>query len=221
MMIRVRMRMAFNGSTITLSIWEQRDSRPTPGLALKTRSNCSRNRGYRYASWNASVGKITWRLLLSSKSREQKKLAPSFPSAKLISANVWAMVDFPVPARPFSQNTRWSCSSFNQCSSYKRTSPLVPLRHPCLFPERYPASSVRDIPFRRWRSASPYSQVTTIGQIIKERYSLSVDSSRRRSLVVTKSEVNVRHDEGESFESADPIAYQGITNVFHQTVKLL
>ena len=46
------------------------------------------------------------RLLLSLKSREQKKLAPSIPSAKLISANVWAIADFPVPANPFSQKIR-------------------------------------------------------------------------------------------------------------------
>jgi hypothetical protein len=36
-------------------------------------------------------------LLRSAKSREQKKLAPSFPSANVISANVWAMADFPGP----------------------------------------------------------------------------------------------------------------------------
>jgi hypothetical protein len=63
-------------------------------LALKTRSNLSLNWEYRYASWNASVGKIAWRLLLSSKSDERKKLTPGFPSAKPISANVWAMVGF-------------------------------------------------------------------------------------------------------------------------------
>ena len=29
--------------------------------------------------------------------REQKKLAPSFPLSKVVSANDWEMVDFPVP----------------------------------------------------------------------------------------------------------------------------
>jgi hypothetical protein len=42
-------------------------------------------------------GRLSGRLFRSSKSREQKKLAPSFPSANVISANVWAMVDFPCP----------------------------------------------------------------------------------------------------------------------------
>jgi hypothetical protein len=63
-------------------------------LALKTQSNLSLNWEYRYASLNASVGKIAWRLLLSPKAGERKKLTPSFPSAKLVSVNVWAMVGF-------------------------------------------------------------------------------------------------------------------------------
>ena len=78
-------------------------------------------------------------LLLSSKSREQKKLVPSLPSAKVISANVCVMVDFLVPARPLSQKTCWPSSFSCQSSSCCRTSPLVPLRHPRLFPERWPA----------------------------------------------------------------------------------
>jgi hypothetical protein len=43
------------------------------------------------------------RLLLSSKSREQKNVAPSLPSANILSEIVWAMVVFPVPATPFNQ----------------------------------------------------------------------------------------------------------------------
>ena len=43
------------------------------------------------------------RLLRSKKSREQKKDAPSFPSEKILSEIVWAMVVFPVPASPFNQ----------------------------------------------------------------------------------------------------------------------
>jgi hypothetical protein len=46
---------------------------------------------------------MNWRLLRSKKSREQKKEAPSFPAAKVLSAIVCAMVLFPVPANPFSQ----------------------------------------------------------------------------------------------------------------------
>ena len=127
------------------------------GLALKTWTNCSQKRGYWYASWNASVGNITWRLLLPSKSYEQKKLAPRLPSAKLISANFWAMVDFPVPTRPLSQKIGWSHSPFSQFSSFRRMSPLVPLRHPCLFPEQYLASSLWGILPRRLWFTSPYS----------------------------------------------------------------
>jgi len=63
------------------------------------------NLGYLCASWTAMVGKMDWRLLLSSKSREQKKEAPSCPPAKVLSAIVCAMVLFPVPANPFSQHT--------------------------------------------------------------------------------------------------------------------
>jgi len=65
--------------------------------------NADQNLGYLHASWTASVGKMKWRLLLSSKSREQKKEAPSWPSAKTLSAIVCAMVLFPVPTSPFSQ----------------------------------------------------------------------------------------------------------------------
>ena len=49
------------------------------------------------------VGKISLRLLRSSKSREQKKEAPSRPAANILSATVRAIVLFPVPASPFNQ----------------------------------------------------------------------------------------------------------------------
>jgi len=45
--ISVRIRAAFNGPTMVLSIWEQRDFRPVLGLALRTRSNFPRNGRYR------------------------------------------------------------------------------------------------------------------------------------------------------------------------------
>ena len=136
MIMRVGMLAALSGPTMSFSICEQSDSCPTLGCVFKTQSNSFRKSGSWWASWKASVGKIAWRLLRSSKSREQKKLAPSFPSANAASANVWAMVDFPVPAGPFSQKTCWSDSVINQCSISQRTSFLVPLRHPCLFPQR-------------------------------------------------------------------------------------
>ena len=62
-----------------------------------------RNSGYLLESWTARVGKIDRRFLRSSKSREQKKEAPSLPSANALSAVVCAMVVFPVPASPFNQ----------------------------------------------------------------------------------------------------------------------
>ena len=142
MIIRVGMFAALSGPTMSFSICEQSDSLPTSGHVFKTWSNCFWKGSSWWASWKASVGKIAWRLLRPSKSREQKKLAPSFPSAKDLSANVWAIVDFPVPARPFSQKTCWPDLPVNHCSISQRTSFLVPLRHPCLSPQRYPASGV-------------------------------------------------------------------------------
>ena len=65
--------------------------------------NGDRNLVYLRASWTARVGKMNWRLLRSSKSREQKKEAPSRPSANALSAMVCAMVLLPVPASPFNQ----------------------------------------------------------------------------------------------------------------------
>src|ERR1700679_21292 len=109
------------------------------------------------------------RFLLFSKSREQKKLAPSFPSAKQGSANVWAIVDFPVPANPFSQKTRLSPSSISHRSMSNRTSFLVPLRHPGLFPLRYPASAVCCIPLRRVRSTPSYPRVSGHGGLMRSK----------------------------------------------------
>ena len=50
MMMRVGIQVALNGPMITFSSWEQRDSRPISGLALRTGSNSFRNSEYRYAS---------------------------------------------------------------------------------------------------------------------------------------------------------------------------
>ena len=130
-------------------------------------------------------------LLLSSKSREQKKLAPSFPSTKPISVNVWAIVDFPVPANPFSQKTGWTFSSINHCSICKRTSFLVPLRHPFLSPQRYPASAVWFIPLRRDRSTASYLPVSGHGGVSWSRtydelvVALVIDVLLQRSLGTT------------------------------------
>ena len=74
-----------------------------PGLDCTSGTKTDRNSVYLRASWMARVGNINWRLLRSSKSDEQKKEAPSRPSAKTLSATVCAIVVFPVPASPFSQ----------------------------------------------------------------------------------------------------------------------
>jgi len=42
-----------------------------------------------------------WKLLWSSKSREQKKDYPSSPTVKTRSLAVWEMVDLPAPASSF------------------------------------------------------------------------------------------------------------------------
>ena len=47
MIITVEIRVALKGLTMSFSICEQRDSRPASGFTLNTRSNCSRNEGYR------------------------------------------------------------------------------------------------------------------------------------------------------------------------------
>jgi len=70
------------------------------------------------------------------------------------------MVDFPVPARPFSQKTRWPWSLVNQSPMSFRTPFLVPSRHPCLFPQRCPAFTVWCILSRRARSADSYLPVS-------------------------------------------------------------
>ena len=169
MMMRVVVWVALSGLTRSFSICEQSDSCPTSGHSFKTSSKCCRKCGYRQASWKERVGKIIWRLLRSSKSREQKKLAPSFPFSEVDSANDWAMVDFPVPARPLSQKTRWLPSFADQRPISLRTSSLVPFRHPCLFPLRYPASAVWCRRSRRARSADSYLWVRRQEQKAGER----------------------------------------------------
>ena len=74
-----------------------------PGSDRTNGMRIDRNLVYLRASWTARVGKMSWRLLRSEKSREQKKEAPSCPSANVLSAIVCAIVLFPVPANPFNQ----------------------------------------------------------------------------------------------------------------------
>ena len=62
-----------------------------------------RNSMYLRASWVANVGKMSSMFLRSWKSLEQKKEAPSCPSANNLSAIVFAIVLLPVPASPFNQ----------------------------------------------------------------------------------------------------------------------
>ena len=74
------------------------------------------------------------RLLRSSKSCEQKKDAPSNPSANIRSLTVWAIVDLPVPASPFSQNTGDLLKSLARDPISPRMVPRVPLRQPLRSP---------------------------------------------------------------------------------------
>jgi len=60
---------------------------------------------------------------------EQKEARPELPSAKLVSANVWAMVDFPVPRQAVQPEHWWSCSSFSHAQVAGGHPPLVPLIH--------------------------------------------------------------------------------------------
>ena len=156
---------------------------------------------------------MAWRLLLFSKSREQKKLAPSFPSAKLVSAKVCAIVVFPVPANPFSQKTRRSFSSISHCSICRRTSLLVPFRHPSLFPERYPASAVWYIPLRSDRSAASYFPVnisdgSSSSWTHNELMVLKIDVLLQRSLWDNLRDRSIKRGEGTNL-----IIHHGVTDV--------
>ena len=117
-----------------------------------------RNSGYLRASWTARVGKMKWRSLRSSRSREQKKEAPSCPSANTLSAIVCAMVLFPVPANPFNQYTGGLLKSLVQSSISSRTAMRVPFRQPLRLPCRYSAACAQRIPFSMAASAvkNPY-----------------------------------------------------------------
>jgi hypothetical protein len=66
---------------------------------------------------------LAW--LTSPLSREKKKLAPRRFCSKYLPATVRAIVDFSVPAKPFSQKIR--CSSCSSAQSYisRRSSTLV------------------------------------------------------------------------------------------------
>ena len=103
MTITVEMPDSTRGCTINLFIWSYRDSWAIPGSDRTNGTRIDRSSVYLRASWTARVGKMKWRLLRSSKSREQKKEAPSCPFANSLSVVVCAMVLFPVPANPFSQ----------------------------------------------------------------------------------------------------------------------
>jgi len=116
------MRVALSRQTTSFSICEHRDSCPMSGIPSG-----------KWILIGKSEGKCWEDHLRFAKSREQKKLAPSFPSANVVSANVWAMVDFPVPAGH---------------SARKHTGPVRPLTnvrsprgHPSSFPSGVPACS--------------------------------------------------------------------------------
>jgi hypothetical protein len=123
-----------NGSTRNFCIWSWSDSWITSGLDWRSGTSDVRKAGYFCPSWNASVGKISWRLLRSSTPLEQKNDAPRRPSANVLSAMVCAIVDFPVPASPLSQKTGDpSQPSVHRSISFNTLS-RVPLRQPVRFP---------------------------------------------------------------------------------------
>ena len=86
--ITVEMVDFLSGCMINLSIWLYKDSWAIPGSDRARGTKIDRNSRYLRASWTARVGKMNRRLLRSSKSREQKKEAPSRPSANILSAIV-------------------------------------------------------------------------------------------------------------------------------------
>ena len=68
------------------------------------------------------VTNLSARLISSPPPREKKKLAPSWFLLKYLRATVRAIVDFPVPARPFSQKMhRSSRPSAQSCISLRRS----------------------------------------------------------------------------------------------------
>ena len=89
-----------------------------------------RKSAYFRASWTASVGKMRRRLFRSSKSREQKNEAPSCPSAKTLSAIVWAIAVFPVRASPFNQYTGDASEFLAHSSILSKIALRVPFRQP-------------------------------------------------------------------------------------------
>ena len=92
-------------------------------------------------------------MLLSSKSREQKNDAPSWPFEKILSAIVCAMVVFPVPANPFNQKTGGLSKSRVQSSISSKMTLRVPMRQPPRSPCRYSAACAQRIPLMTAASA--------------------------------------------------------------------
>ena len=136
MMISVEILDSLRGWTINLCIWLYRDSWEILGLDRARGTRRDRNLGYLRASWTARVGKINWRLLRSSKSREQKNEAPSCPSTNVLSAIVWAIVVFPVPASPFNQKMGRPMKGLPiQKPISSRTVTRVPFRQPLRSPD--------------------------------------------------------------------------------------
>ena len=122
------------GSTRNFSTCSWSDSWTMSGLAWRRGIREDRKPGYLWASWTASVGKMSLILLRSSKPLEQKNDAPRRPSANILFETVCAIVDFPVPARPFSQKIGDLLKSRVQCSISFKTHSRVPLRQPCRSP---------------------------------------------------------------------------------------
>ena len=144
-----------------------------------------RKSGYICASWNASVGKIRWRLLRSSTPLEQKNDAPRRPLAKTRSATVCAIVDFPVPASPLSQKTGGLSKPSVHFSISSNTLSRVLLRQPLRLPCRYPAPWARRQLFKTIISAVRYRSQYLL--LLSERGPTSILLNRQKSSKITVS----------------------------------
>ena len=96
------------GRTMSFLNWSLRFRRGIAGsFARASCIDCFID-GRKPASWYANVGKNLVMSLRSRFLREKKKLKASMFSSSHCCAMVWAIVDFPEPAGPWSQHIGWS-----------------------------------------------------------------------------------------------------------------
>ena len=138
----------WSGLIRNFCICSSSDSWITSGLDWRRGTSKDLKLMYFCASWKASVGKMSLRLLRSSTPLEQKNEAPKKPWANILSAIVCAMADFPVPASPLSQKTGDPLGSLAQCSISFKTASRVPFKQLLRSPWWYPASLAQQQPFR-------------------------------------------------------------------------